>query len=72
MRRFHLSTLLLSVVNAALCLAVIILQVRFAEQDREVIRLKGAVRRQRLYLRIFATPGKERDEMLRRYEELKG
>jgi hypothetical protein len=72
MRRFRLSTLLLSVVIAALSLAVIELQGRLADRDRKVIMLKAAVRRQGRYLRVFATPGKERDDMLRRYEGLKG
>lgn len=72
MKRIRLRTLLLSVVTFALVLAVIELQRRLAERNREVALLKRAVRRQGQYLRVFATPGKERDDMLLRYEKLKG
>jgi len=68
----RLSTLVLGVVIVALGLAVIVLQRRLADRDRTVLRLKLAGRRQGQFLRMFATPGKERDDLLRRFEESKG
>jgi hypothetical protein len=68
----RLSTVILSVVIVALGLTVIELQRRLVNGDRKVTRLKMSVRRQGKYLRVFATPGKERDEMLRHFEGLKG
>jgi hypothetical protein len=71
MKRIRLSTLMLLVVIVALGLAVINLQRRLADRDRRVNRLELVVKRQELYLRVLATPGKERDEILKHYDIFK-